>query len=476
MFFRHLGFDLKSAWHGVRSGGLASLVAVAALAVGIGATTLATTVAYNGLFRPLTFPDDSRLITLEKVWDATGLVSGIRLNEFSAWRDGLAGAARLSAFTGERVTLRDGGTAQDARAAYIVGDWFQVLGAQPLAGRLIDDSAPADEAVVSQAFASRRGASDPAAILGHTFTIGARPIVVVGVLPASFSVVDEADIWVLARSVSALAVIGSNDARTYRMVARVAPGHSIDAARAVAQTAMRSVSPDSQAAQMRAQPLRDRLLGNAKPVLLAFLVGSMLVLFAACANVAMLLVNRAIARAREFAVRVALGASRGRLLTVATLETAMLGAAGTVGGWWIARAASAFLQSRAELDLPFLATRVVGQCDHHQRGVRRRVPDRDVGGAAAAGLPPSGNRGPAAERDVDGVAGGPALARRTCGRATGDDGRPADRRGIARPDVARRVARRSRVDVTRARHLHERARRRIARTRRTRRPRPATDR
>ena len=270
MFFRHLGFDLKSAWHGVRSGGLASLVAVAALAVGIGATTLATTVAYSGLVRPLAFPDDSRLITLEKVWGPTGLVSGIKLDEFSAWRDGLAGAARLSAFTGERVTLRDGGTAQDARAAYVVGNWFQMLGAQPLAGRLMDDSAPADEAVVSQAFASRRSASDPAAILGHTFTIGARPIIVVGVLPASFSVVDEADIWVLARGVSALAVIGSGDARTYRMVARVAPGHSIDTARAVALTALRSLSPESQRAnwQMRVQPLRDRLLGDSKPVLL----------------------------------------------------------------------------------------------------------------------------------------------------------------------------------------------------------------
>ena len=163
MFFRHLGFDLKSAWYGVRSGGLASLVAVAALTVGIGATTLATTVAYSGLVRPLAFPDDSRLITLEKVWGPTGLVSGIKLDEFSAWRDGLAGAARLSAFTGERVTLRDGATAQDARAAYVVGDWFQMLGAQPLAGRLMDDSAPADEAVVSQAFASRGKAGDPAA-------------------------------------------------------------------------------------------------------------------------------------------------------------------------------------------------------------------------------------------------------------------------------------------------------------------------
>ena len=77
------------------------------------------------------------------------------------------------------------------------------------------------------------------------------------------------------------------------MVARVAPGHSIETARAVALTTLQSLSPDSQRAnwQMRVQPLRDRLLGDAKPVLLVFLAGSMLVLLAACANVAMLLVG-----------------------------------------------------------------------------------------------------------------------------------------------------------------------------------------
>jgi putative ABC transport system permease protein len=359
MLTRRLAIDLNSAWKGVRSGGLASLVAVAALALGIGATTTAAGIAYSGLLRALPFPDDARLITIEKVAKPTGLGSGIKLDEFSGWRDQLASAMTLAAFVGERVTLRDGGAPQDVRAAYVVGNWFQMLGAQPFAGRLMDDSSPTDDAVVSQGFADRQSPGQPTAILGRTFTIGARPIRIVGVLPASFRIVDDADVWVLARNASALAIFGPNDARTYRLLARVAPGHSIDSARAVAQTALTSLTPENQRStwQLRVQPLRDRLLGDTKPVLLVFLAASMLVLFAACANVAMLLVNRAIARAREFSVRVALGASRGRLLTVATLETAMLGAAGTLGGFWLARAASAFLQSRTELDLPFLATR-----------------------------------------------------------------------------------------------------------------------
>jgi putative ABC transport system permease protein len=135
---------------------------VAALALGIGVSTTASTVAYGGLLRPLPLPDDSRLITLDKVFGPTGLTEGIKLNEFDAWRDSLASTATLSAFAGERVTIRSGGGAQDARAAYVIGNWFQVLGAQPLAGRLIDDAGEVGEAVVSRAFAERQGAGTPA--------------------------------------------------------------------------------------------------------------------------------------------------------------------------------------------------------------------------------------------------------------------------------------------------------------------------
>jgi putative ABC transport system permease protein len=356
--FTDIGKDIRYGWRTLRRSPLFALTVVGSLALGIGATTTAATVVYSGLLRPLPFPDDDQLITIDRVWAPTGLASGIKLDEFSGWRDRLSSAAALSAFTSERVTLRGAGAAQDVRAAYVLGNWFQMLGAQPLAGRLFDDSSPADEAVVTQALTRRLGATEPAEVLGRTLTIGTRPARIIGVLPASFKIVDEADVWVLARGVSALAIFGNNDARTYRMIARVAPAHSIDAARAMARTAMLSLAPEMQRPnwQMRVEPLRERLLGDAKSVLLVFLAASVLVLLTACANVAMLLVNRAVARGHEFSVRAALGASSARLFTVATIETAMLGVAGTVTGWWLARAATALLQSRTEIGLPFLAT------------------------------------------------------------------------------------------------------------------------
>jgi predicted permease len=143
------------------------------------------------------------------------------------------------------------------------------------------------------------------------------------------------------------------------MVARIAPDRSIEVARATASSALVSILGDTKKAmwQMRVQPLRDRLLGDSRSVLLAFLAASLLVLLAACANVAMLLVNRAIGRTQEFSVRVALGASPARLVAVATLESAMLAGAGTAGGWWLARTAAALLRSSTGLELPAVATR-----------------------------------------------------------------------------------------------------------------------
>ena len=102
------------------------------------------------------------------------------------------------------------------------------------------------------------------------------------------------------------------------------------------------------------KPLR-ALLGDSS-VLFAFLAASASVLLVACANVAMLLVNRAVARSREFAVRLALGASQARLLMVATMETAMLAMAGAGGGLLIAGVATALLQRETGLHLPALAT------------------------------------------------------------------------------------------------------------------------
>jgi predicted permease len=350
--------DLRSAWRGVVAGRWSSLVAVVVLAVGTGASVTAAAVAYGGLLRPLPLPEGERLVTLTQVYVATSVRSGIKLHDFDRWRERLAGSLLLTAYSRERTTLRGGSAPSEVRAAYIVGNWFQVLGARSRFGRLIDDASPVDEAVVSGAFAERQSPGDPAAVIGRAFTIGTRPLRVVGVLPATFTAIGDADVWTLARGAGALRIVGTGDARYYQMVARVAPGRSLASAQADAAAALPSLVPEQQKDNWRLEmtPLRTAILGTSQPVLLAFLVAALLVLLVAGANVAMLLVNRAIARTREFAVRVALGASRTRILTIALMEAAILTAGGCIGGWWIARVAAALLQHTTGLDLPATAT------------------------------------------------------------------------------------------------------------------------
>lgn len=350
--------DLLAAWRGVLGGRLSSVVAVVVLAVGTGAGITAAAVAYGGLLRPLPLPDGERLVTLTRIFGPTSGRSGIRLNDFDRWRQRLSSSLLLTGYASERATLRGGGAPSEVRAAYVVGNWFQVLEARSRFGRLIDDTSPVDEAVVSGAFADRMSPGDPAAIIGRAFTIGSRPLRVVGVLPATFTVISDADIWTLARGAGALRIAGNDDSRTYQMVARIAPGRSIDFARADAASSLAELVPVQQTGSWRLEvrSLRTAVLGESRPVLLAFLGAALLVLLVACANVAILLVNRAIARTREVAVRVALGATMARLVTIALMETAILAAAGCIGGWWIARFATAFLQQTTGMNLPATVT------------------------------------------------------------------------------------------------------------------------
>jgi predicted permease len=354
MLLTRVHSDLRSAWRGVLAGRASSIVAVLVLAVGTGASITAGAVAYGGLLRPLPFPDSERLVTLTQVFTPTAGKSGVKLGDFDRWEDRLSHALVLAAYSSERTTLRHAGAPSDVRAAYIVGDWFRVLGVRSRFGRLIDEASPVDEAVVSGAFAQRMSPGDPAAMLGRAFTIGTRPLRVVGVLPEAFSVISDADIWTLARGARALQIFGSSDSRSYQMVARVADQRSVDFATAEAEAALRELVPDQQRDnwQLEIRPLRASILGDSRPVLLTFLAAALLLLLVACANVIMLLVNRAIARTREFAVRVALGASGRRLTAIALAETAILTAAGCLGGWWIARITTALLQQTTALDLP----------------------------------------------------------------------------------------------------------------------------
>jgi putative ABC transport system permease protein len=353
--------DLRGAYKGVRRGGFAAFTAVLALAVGVSGAVTAGVIAYTGLLRPLPFPRASEIVTLRKVYTPTSIESGIKLSEFDEWRSRLGDSARLTAYTRETATVRDAGVPREIQASYTVGPFFDLFGVSAEYGRTFTEHDGFDVAVVSHEYAASLSRA-PADTLDRSVTLAGRPLRIVGVMPRSFSVLGDAALWTPARGIQTLHVIGGADARDYTMVARLLPKTSLATFRATAQTVVQERTAAAQRPnwQARVTSLRDELIGNSRAVLLVFAGASGLVLLIACANVSLLLINMAVSRTREFAVRLALGASRTRVLRMVVLETSLLVIAGGSLGWWLVNAATRMLASRTALDLPPLATTLDG--------------------------------------------------------------------------------------------------------------------
>lgn len=341
----------RAPWH--------SATVVGLVALGTGACLAAGAIAYAGLLAPLPVDAPDRLLSLRRVYVPAGFRTGIRLAEFADWRDRMATTANLAASATEATTLRDQGEPRQVEVTYVAGAWFSVVGARAEAGRLPEGGMPLDTAIISHALAARlpldgRNADEA---VGRAFVIHDRVLTVQAVLPETFSAIDDADVWIDARGVTALTPTGGSDVRDYAVVARLLPGRTADQARADAMRALTAVTPEQQRANWRAEvlPLRDVLVGDARPVLVTFLAAAVLVLFVACANVAMVLANRAVARSGEVAVRIALGGSRRQLARAAWFETAALTLAGTALGIWIARIAVGLIAGQTGLGLPRLS-------------------------------------------------------------------------------------------------------------------------
>ncbi len=358
-------FDLVSAWKGLRATPWSSAAAVVTLGLGIGASVAVLAVAYGVLLSPLPFPHADRLFRLQRVDPPTGLGGGLQLAEFNDWRAQLRDRGQFAGYASDAMTLRGAGTPEEVRVGVVAGDYFQTLGAAPLAGRAFADADPPETVVLSSALSARLFGRDPAASVGRTITLGARPLRVAAVMPRSFGVVAQGiDAWVSAHGVAprTLSPTGG-DFRFYQMIVRVTPGRAPEALKAQALALARRPAPGTNRTpdwDVALDPLHDVLVGDTKPALLSFTMAAGLLLLVACANVATLLVGRSIARTRESAVRLALGATRGRLVRTSFFEALLMAFAGAGVGWGIARATVQMLQHRTDTTLPRLDVVPVG--------------------------------------------------------------------------------------------------------------------
>lgn len=348
--------DLRGGVRGLFKSPTHTAVAVLTIALGIGVNTTMFSIVQAVLLRPLPFPDSEALVALNADLPGLNLSNvGFAVPEI----DDLA--ARSTVF--EQVTpvwVFDANLTGGQRPERVVmvasgPDYFSILGAHAQIGRVLgpqDKSEGFAEAVVLSDAAWRRlFGGDPSAI-GRQVRIDTDLYTIVGVMPPTFhhpaaAPAPNIDVWSVCgfRANPFPPTVTRRNRFLPSAMARVRPGVSVEAARAEVDTLVTSIRRDYAADypaegrwSIRLDPMRDVVVGNVHPLLLAFSVAVALVLLIGCANVANLLLARASTRQREIAIRLAIGAGRGRLVRQLLTENLVLallgGSLGLVAVAW----------------------------------------------------------------------------------------------------------------------------------------------
>ncbi|MBA3639204.1 MAG: ABC transporter permease, partial [Acidobacteria bacterium] len=241
----------------------------------------------------------------------------------------------VAAYAGSGFTVRGLDEPRFLPVASVDEGFFETLRSAPLAGRAFAPSDSEPVAVLSERLARQTGIP-LASLLGRSIIVGEVTATVIGVMSADFAFPSQGTaVWIPARSAPAVSFDRSQDERRFRLIARLKPGVTIAQANANVAAARQRLVPDFQgspAARPPVSSLKDAIIGRAQPVLAVFVASAVIVLLIASANIATILVGRTVARRREFAIRLALGASRSRLFTTIFSESLLIAVAGAVLG------------------------------------------------------------------------------------------------------------------------------------------------
>jgi putative ABC transport system permease protein len=337
-----------------------TVVAVAVLALGIGATSAIFSLVSAVWLKPLPFADEERLVSLWVDLSSLGGPASLEAPpaNYYAWRERAQSFEEMAAVVPDSMNLT--GTGEPERLAVVrtTPNLFATIGLTPILGRTFGPDDGADEAVVlSSSFWLRRLGGDPAA-LGQTITLDGTARTIVGVVPPDFRFpYGEKDVFIATDFPPEMQA--EEGSYIWSVVAKLRPGVSIAAAQAEMNGVAEALRAENRSGQpVVIAPLRDSLArGNptasdVRPILLALLGAVALVLLIACANVANLMLARAAVRQKELAIRKALGAARGRVLRQLLTESAVLAGAGVVAGLGLAAACFGYLTRLLPVTLP----------------------------------------------------------------------------------------------------------------------------
>jgi len=346
--------DLRYTLRTLRRSPTFAAIAIVTLALGIGANTVIFSIAHGVLFSPLPYPEADRLVNVFRLSeDVTGMnppndwIAGLYSVPYALyldWEELSPVFEESGAYAGATFTLTGGDEPEFVMAMRATSGVFSTLGVEAVLGRAFgaeDDRLGAPpQAVLAEGFWQRRFGADDA-ILGKQLVLNGTSYTVVGVMPAGFGFPDgDEDMWVTFTDERK-----GSDYRAggyLQVVGRLEAGIAVDVAQREMDAVARRLGelyPEESEHGVRVVARQELIVAESRPVLFVFSGALVLVLLVVCANIAGLLLVRALERQREIAVRSALGAGRGRLVTQMLSESIVLSVIGGAGGCLVAIAA-----------------------------------------------------------------------------------------------------------------------------------------
>jgi putative ABC transport system permease protein len=360
--------DLRYSLRSLKKSPAFTLAAVLTLALGIGATTAVFSLVNALLLRPLPYRDSSRIMVLWESISGSGR-GGVAYPNFLDWQRQNHAFENLAAWFSSELDVVGGGRAERILGEGVSADYFRLLDVNPSLGRVFsgeETTSPQPVALISHALWQSRFGSD-SAVIGRTLDLNGTVFTVVGVMPRGFhGYSGKAEIWtpisthdLIYPQVARFDFLHSRDVHWVHVLGRLKPGIDANTAaaemQAIGDHLAASFPNENRDRSVALAAAQDDQVRNLRPALFALMAAVGFVLLTACANVSNLFLVRLSKRESEVAIRVALGATRGRLLRQLLSETGLIATLGCGLGLALFAAGRNLLISVLPLDLPTFA-------------------------------------------------------------------------------------------------------------------------